>query len=204
MGTWRQGISRRYRTLLCQLFGVSAEQLGFAPIAVAAPSRPVHDAESLVSMLDDAARLLDKVGAGGRALAPHLLSAWNDTVTSRRSMLGLLDPAATDPAGHARAVTANITDLEQLAQRYVTLFTDADPAALLIPLAAHVRMAAAAPAREAGDHHTGATVLGYAAQLAHAEGMTSAAAGHLAAALTHAERAPTLQMDQPREWRTEP
>lgn len=234
-----KGISRRYRTLLCQLFGVSAEQLGFAPIAVAASSRPMHDAESLVSMLDDAASLLDKLGAGGRALAPHLLSAWNDTVTSRRSMLGLLDPAATDPAGHARAVTATITDLEQLAQRYAALFTDADPAALLILLAAHVRMAAAAlarsdtagercrllrnlaavatlagrlayedlgdaasarayyslaadSARETEDHHTVATVLGYAAQLAHAEGMTSAAAGHLAAALVHAEQAPTL------------
>jgi hypothetical protein len=39
-----------------------------------------------------------------------------DTVTNRQTMLGLLDPAA-DPAGHARAATATVTDLEQLAER---------------------------------------------------------------------------------------
>jgi hypothetical protein len=39
-----------------------------------------------------------------------------DMVTSRRTMLGLLDPAA-DPAGHAHAAIATVTDLEQLAER---------------------------------------------------------------------------------------
>lgn len=33
-------------------------------------------------------------------------------------MLGLLDSAATDPVGHARAATASLADLEQLADRY--------------------------------------------------------------------------------------
>jgi hypothetical protein len=59
-------------------------------------------------------------------------------------MLGLLDPAAADPAGHARAATATVTDLEQLAQRYQVLYATADPAALLTPVAAHVRMVTAA------------------------------------------------------------
>lgn len=59
-----------------------------------------------------------------------------DTVTSRQTMLGLLDPAATDPAGHARAATATVTHLEQLAQRYQALHATADPAALLTPVAA--------------------------------------------------------------------
>jgi transcriptional regulator with XRE-family HTH domain len=143
-----KGISPRYRTLLCQLFGVTAQQLGFAPAVSAAPSRPARDAESLVSMLDDAGSLLDQLGAAGTALAPQMLSAWKDTVTSRRTMLGLLDPAATDPAGHAHAATATITDLEQLAKRYLTLHATADPSALLTPVAAHVRMATAALARE--------------------------------------------------------
>ncbi len=71
-------------------------------------------------------------------------------------MLGLLDPAATDPAGHARAATATIPDLEQLAERYLALYPTADPAALLTPVVAHIRMASAALAREhttAADRH---------------------------------------------------
>jgi len=108
----------------------------------------VRDAESLVCMLDDAASLLDQLGAAGTALAPQMLSAWKDTVTSRRTMLGLLDPAAADPAGHARAATATVTDLEGLAERYQALYATADPAALLTPVAAHVRMATAALGRE--------------------------------------------------------
>jgi transcriptional regulator with XRE-family HTH domain len=234
-----KGISPRYRVLLCQLFGVTAEQLGFSPAVSVAPSRPVRDTESLVSLLDDAASLLDQLGAAGTALAPQMLSAWKDTVTSRRTMLGLLDPAATDPAGHARAVTATLADLEQLAERYQDLHATADPAALLTPVAAHVRMVTSAlgrdttaserrrllrnratvatlagrlasedlgdalsgrayysmavdSAREAEDHQAAATVLGYTAQLAHAEGMTTAALDHLAAALVHAERAPAV------------
>ena len=234
-----KGISPRYRALLCQLFGITAEQLGFAPAVSAAPSRPARDAESLVAMLDDAASLLDQLGAAGTALAPQMLSAWKDTATSRQTMLGLLDPAATDPAGHARVATATITDLEHLAKRYLVLHATADPAALLTPVAAHIRMATAAlgreptaaerlrllrnlatvatlagrladedlgdaasgrsyyslaldNAREANDHQMAATVLGYTAQLAHAEGMTTAALDHLTAALTHAEHAPAI------------
>lgn len=145
-----KGISTRYKALLCQLFGVTPEQLGLRPVPSASPSPPVRDAESLVSMLDDAASLLDQLGAAGTALAPQMLSAWKDTVTSRRTMLGLLDPAAADPAGHAHAATATITDLEQLAERYQTLHATANPSALLNTVAAHVRMATAA----LGQEHT--------------------------------------------------
>ncbi|HEX5348130.1 MAG TPA: helix-turn-helix transcriptional regulator [Pseudonocardiaceae bacterium] len=134
-----KGISPRYRALLCQLFGATAEQLGFAPTRSDAPNQPMQDTDSLVSLLDDAANLLDQLGAVGTALAPQMLSAWKDTTTSRRTMLGLLDPAATDPASHARAATATTTDLEQLAERYQALHATADPAALLTPLAAHIR-----------------------------------------------------------------
>jgi transcriptional regulator with XRE-family HTH domain len=82
-----KGISPRYKALLCQLFGVTPEQLGLKPISSATPTPPVHDAESLVSMLDDAASLLDQLGAAGTALAPQMLSAWKDAATSRRTML---------------------------------------------------------------------------------------------------------------------
>jgi tetratricopeptide (TPR) repeat protein len=92
-------------------------------------------------MLDNAAGLLDQLGAAGTALAPHMLHAWKDAVTTRRTMFGLLDPSATDPAGHARATTATVADLEQLAERYHALYETADPAALLTSVSAHVRLA---------------------------------------------------------------
>jgi transcriptional regulator with XRE-family HTH domain len=234
-----KGISPRYKALLCQLFGLTPEQLGLKPNLLAAPTPPVRDAESLVLMLDVAASLLDQLGAAGTALAPQMLSAWKDTITSRRTMLGLLNPAAADPAGHAQAVTATITDLEQLAERYQALYATANPSALLTAIATHVRMVtatlgrehtvaqrrrllrnlamvatfagrlayedlgdamsgrayysvAADSARQADDNQAAATVLGYAAQLAHAEGMTSAAIDHLAAALAYGERVPAV------------
>jgi hypothetical protein len=63
-------------------------------------------------------------------------------------MLGLLDPAASDPVGHARAATASLTELEHLAARYQALYETADPAALMTPLAAHLRMTAEALRRD--------------------------------------------------------
>jgi transcriptional regulator with XRE-family HTH domain len=141
-----KGVSPRYRELLCHLFGVTPDQLGLKDATTAAGARGVPSAadESLVGMLDNAAQLLDQLGAAGTALAPHLLHAWKDTVTTRRVMFGLLDPAATDPIGHAHAATASLADLEQLADRYQALYPSADPKALLTSVAAHVRMATGA------------------------------------------------------------
>jgi len=138
-----KGISPRYRELLCRLFGVTPDQLGLkhAPPVTTRLTQPLTDDQSLITMLDNAAGLLDQLGAAGTALAPHLLHAWKDAVTTRRTMLGLLDPGATDPIGHARAATATVADLEQLAERYHALYETADPAALLTSIAAHVRLA---------------------------------------------------------------
>jgi hypothetical protein len=109
--------------------------------AAAGRTRPLVDDQSLLAMVDNAAGLLDQLGAAGTALAPHMLHAWKDAVTTRRTMLGLLDPSATDPVGHARAVMATMADLERLAERYHALYETAHPAALLTSVAAHVRMA---------------------------------------------------------------
>ena len=138
-----KGVSPRYRELLCRLFGVTPDQLGLknTPPSATGGARPVADDQSLLAMLDNAAGLLDQLGAAGTALAPHMLHAWKDAVTTRRSMLGLLDPSATDPVGHARATTATVADLERLAERYHALYETADPTALLTTVAAHVRMA---------------------------------------------------------------
>lgn len=138
-----KGISPRYRELLCHLFGVTPDQLGLknTPSPATARTRSLGDDQSLLAMLDNAAGLLDQLGAGGTALAPHMLHAWKDALTTRATMLGLLDPSATDPVGHARAATATVADLEQLAQRYHALYETADPKALLTSIVAHVRMA---------------------------------------------------------------
>ncbi|MGH3779021.1 MAG: helix-turn-helix domain-containing protein [Pseudonocardiaceae bacterium] len=236
-----KGVSARYRELLCRLFGVTPDQLGLrnVPVSAAARSVPPGEDQSLVAMLDNAARLLDQLGAAGTALAPHMLHAWKDAVTTRRTMLGLLDPAATDPVGHARTTTATIADLEQLADRYHALYETADPAALMTPVAAHLRMTADAlrrtptpderrrllrnqaqvailagrlaaddlgnpmsgrayntlaldSAREAGDDRLTALAHGHAAQLAAAEGMTTAALDHLITATEHTRSAPAI------------
>jgi transcriptional regulator with XRE-family HTH domain len=138
-----KGVSSRYRELLCRLFGVTPDQLGLknTPPITAERTQPSIDDQSLVAMLDNAAGLLDQLGAAGTALAPHMLHAWKDAITTRRTMLGLLDPSATDPVGHARAATATVADLEQLAERYHALYETADPGALLTSVAAHVRLA---------------------------------------------------------------
>jgi transcriptional regulator with XRE-family HTH domain len=140
-----KGISPRYRELLCRLFGTTPNQLGLknTPQVTANRARQLTDDQSLIAMLDNAAGLLEQLGAAGTALAPHMLHAWKDAVTTRRSMLGLLDPSATDPVGHARAVTATVSDLEQLAERYHALYETADPVALLTSVSAHVRLAQA-------------------------------------------------------------
>ncbi|MGH3924963.1 MAG: hypothetical protein ACRDTT_19230, partial [Pseudonocardiaceae bacterium] len=195
--------------------------------------------QSLVVMLDNAAGLLDQLGAAGTALAPHMLHAWKDAVTTRRTMLGLLDPSATDPVGHARAATATVADLEQLAQRYRALYETADPAALLTSVAAHVRLAQDAlrqdpstderrrllrnlaevaivagrlaaedlgntmpgrayysvaldAAREVADDQLTAIAHGHTAQLAAAEGQSTAALDHLTAAREQAQSTPTI------------
>lgn len=141
-----KGVSPRYRDLLCCLFRVTPDQLGLkpAPTAAAVPAAPPAEDESLVGMLDHAAALLDQLGAAGTTLAPHLLHAWRNAAATRRTMLGMLDPAAIDPPGHALAATATLADLEQLTGRYRVLYESADPAALLTSIAAHVRMAQAA------------------------------------------------------------
>jgi transcriptional regulator with XRE-family HTH domain len=130
-----KGISARYRLLLCQLFGMTPEQLGLDPIAADETSpRPARDPESLLTLLDNAAALLDQLGAAGNTLTPHLLAAWRETTKSHRTMLGLIDPA--EPA-HLAA--ASIEDYEHLANRYDELHPTADPLALAQSVNAHVQ-----------------------------------------------------------------
>ena len=146
-----KGVSRRYRELLCLLVEVTVDQLGLGPAASCpTPSRPQVADHLLVSLLYDAAGLLDQLGTAGTVLALQMLAVWKDAVTSRRTLFVLLDPAATDPAGHARAATATVAEWEQLAQRYQGLYATVAPAALLTPVAAHVHIVSDALRRNPG------------------------------------------------------
>ncbi|HSV67963.1 MAG TPA: helix-turn-helix transcriptional regulator [Mycobacteriales bacterium] len=74
-----KGVSPRYRELLCILFGVTADQLGLGPATRSGTTprnAPRVADESLVSLLDNAAQLLDQLGATGTLLAPQMLQAW--------------------------------------------------------------------------------------------------------------------------------
>jgi hypothetical protein len=93
MRTWSRngngvkGVSPRYRELLCRLFGVTPNQLGLknTPQIAADPNRLLTSDQSLIAMLDNAAGLLDQLGAAGTALAPHMLHTWKDAVTTALS-----------------------------------------------------------------------------------------------------------------------
>src|SRR5262249_27910264 len=102
---------------------------------------------------DNAAALLDQLGAAGTILAPQMLAAWQDNAGKHRALLGMLDPATTDPASHVRMVTATVADFEQLADRYTQLYETADPAALSQTVNAHFRAACQAlrPDNTPGD-----------------------------------------------------
>ncbi|HSV67962.1 MAG TPA: hypothetical protein VLJ59_18965 [Mycobacteriales bacterium] len=63
-------------------------------------------------------------------------------------MFALLDQTTTEPAARARATAATPAELDDLADRFGSLYRTADPATLLTPVAAHVRMVSDALTRE--------------------------------------------------------
>lgn len=76
---WERGVrggSPRYRELLCRLFGATFEQHGLKNAPVSAATRGVApgEGESLVGMLDNAAHLLNQLGAPCRL--PMLEAPW--------------------------------------------------------------------------------------------------------------------------------
>lgn len=176
IATWERGVtgvSTRYRELLCDLFGVIADQLGLKntlPSAAVRAVSPGRD-ESLVGMLDNAAQLLDQLGT---ALAPHMLHAWKNAVTTRRTMLGLLDPAAlmTPVAAHLRMTAAALRRDPAPEQRRRLLRNQTQVTILAGRLAADdlgnpmsgraYYALAVDTAREAGDDHLTALAHGHA------------------------------------------
>jgi transcriptional regulator with XRE-family HTH domain len=141
VGRWengRKGVSPLYRELLAKLHGVTIAQLGIGPEAgTAADSTPTD--RSLLAFLDTATGLLDQLGAAGAVLQPQMFALWKDEIANRRAMFALLDPLTAGPAPAATG-PLDLDAVDQLAHQYERLYDTADPAALLTPVAAHVRM----------------------------------------------------------------
>jgi transcriptional regulator with XRE-family HTH domain len=123
-----KGISARYRILLCRLFGVTPEQIGFLTTrsAVDAGTDP-ETAESLVAILDRATAIVDLLG-------PKIPASGGSRSDRER-----IDGLFTGAIRHARTTTATPDELEHLTRRYEELYVTADPAALTHSVVAHVR-----------------------------------------------------------------
>jgi transcriptional regulator with XRE-family HTH domain len=135
-----RGISARNRKLLAAELGVTVDQLGLPGLA--RDATPAHRDETLISMVDQAAELLDQLGEAGHALRPQVLAALTDEVLSRRSALAFIDtpkPAPTVPS---------VDELDILAGQYEDRYRTAAPATLLTALTAHLRMVADALSRQ--------------------------------------------------------
>lgn len=134
----RKGISPLYRELLAKLHGVTIAQLELDPAAGPAANSSPTD-RSLLAFLDTATDLLDQLGAAGAVLQPQLFSLWRDEIANRRAMFALLGPVTENPSEPATAAL-DLNAIDQLADTLERLYATADPAALLTPVAAQVRL----------------------------------------------------------------
>jgi transcriptional regulator with XRE-family HTH domain len=154
---WERGEkspSPRYRELLCLLYGATPECLGIAGIlkGKGSPSQgtvsPVTE-RGLVDALGGAAAILDQLGSAGGILQPRMFDAWKDDLIHRRVVLKLMGimpavtalPSVAESARRSRSgkpTPDNVSDLEQLADRYQALYHSTAPAALMTPVMAHL------------------------------------------------------------------
>jgi transcriptional regulator with XRE-family HTH domain len=149
-----KGLSPRYRTAYGLVFGAPPEALGLSPVK----KRPGHRADadepqtaaddSLLASLSGAATVLDQLGAAGAILQPRMFDTWKDELMQRRALLKLIGmtPAATLPFTGSDDRTARagapspaaLRDLDELADTYQRLYHSTAPAALMLPVVAHL------------------------------------------------------------------
>ncbi len=155
---WERGEknpSPRYRELLCLLYGATPEYLGIARVMKSKASRspdttsPAVTEQSLVDALGGAAAILDQLGTAGGILQPRMFDAWKDDVIQRRIVLKLMGimpavtalPSVAESARRSRSgkpTPENVGDMEDLADRYQTLYHCTAPTALMTPVVAHL------------------------------------------------------------------
>ncbi|HEU0089070.1 MAG TPA: helix-turn-helix transcriptional regulator [Pseudonocardiaceae bacterium] len=153
---WERGEkcpSPRYRELLCLLYGATPEYLGIARVttssrassSAAAVSLTEVD-QSLVDALGGAAAILEQLGRAGGILQPRMFEGWKDDLMRRRAALKLMGimpalPWAAESARRARSgkpTPDTVRDMEELANRYQALYHCTAPAALMVPVVAHL------------------------------------------------------------------
>lgn len=147
----KKGLIPRYRAAYGLIAGAPPETLGLAPVKkrpgrrADAPQTAPDD--SLLASLSGAATVLDQLGAAGAILQPRMFDTWKDELMQRRALLKLIGmtPAATlavtpaDRTSRAGAPTpAALRDLDELAHAYQRLYHSTAPAALMLPVVAHL------------------------------------------------------------------
>ena len=148
---WERGEKRpspRYRELLCLLFGVDAQTLGFGGAAQPLAGARAHAEEStLIATLGGAASLLDQLGAAGAILQPRMFGVWKDELMHRRAMLKLIGLATTtgfasladaDSSPSGKPTPDTVQDLDHLADRYQAMYHSTAPTVLMTPVLAHL------------------------------------------------------------------
>jgi transcriptional regulator with XRE-family HTH domain/tetratricopeptide (TPR) repeat protein len=165
---WERGVknpARRYRDLLCLLYGTDEQTLGLGPArAATGPAKALPEAGdgSLIATLGGAASLLDQLGAAGVILQPRMFGVWKDELMQRRALLKLIGLATAtgfaasepDVSRSGKPTPQTVQDLDHLAGRYQVLYHSTAPAVLMTPVIAHLdtlrdllRQAGTAPVR---------------------------------------------------------
>lgn len=152
---WERGDkapSRLYRHLLCLLYERPPDQLDLAR-PVPRSEDDLHDGAMLA-----VSGILDALGDSGDLIRPCVRSLWRDELVKRRTMLKLmgLAPAASIGLEAGRiteepsAVSLDVETLDTLADGLQGLYHSAPPAALMIPVRAHMRAVDERLSRPAG------------------------------------------------------
>lgn len=143
-----KGVSPYYRDLLCVLFETDAATLGLsiaapAPAASSMVASDEPDAD-LAGVISETAALLEQLGPAATILESRMADVWRDELMRRRTLVKLLGLAPVAPAVSrlvgpgSPPVRGSVRDLDDLADRYQTLYHSASPSALIRPVLAHL------------------------------------------------------------------
>ncbi|GAA4855529.1 hypothetical protein GCM10023201_57360 [Actinomycetospora corticicola] len=144
-----KGVSPFYCDLLCTLFESDAATLGL-PVAAPPPTTSSmvaseHGADiDLAGAMQETSALLSQLGPAAVLLEPRMVDVWRSEAMRRRTLLKLAGLAPVAPAvsklggRSTSSAVASIRDLDDLADRYQTLYHSARPATLIQPVLAHL------------------------------------------------------------------
>ena len=143
-----KGVSSYYRDLLCILFEADAKTLGLSTAAPAPATSPMVASDEpdadLAGVISETAALLAQLGPAAAILESRMADVWRDELMRRRTLVKLLGLAPVAPAVWRLAgassvpVRGSVRDLDDLADRYQTLYHSASPSALIRPVLAHL------------------------------------------------------------------